>query len=85
VPGSRQQLEAGPRDQRQVPRGLAGAHHVDGGVLVTPLVGLGPEGSPVPMALVVAGGALAALLSTLLLTRSRATAPVPEPSATPAA
>jgi hypothetical protein len=37
------------------------------------------------MALVVAGGALAALLSTLLLTRSRATAPVPEPSATPAA
>jgi hypothetical protein len=37
------------------------------------------------MALVVAGGALAALLSTLLLTRSRAAAPVPGPSATPAA
>jgi hypothetical protein len=36
------------------------------------------------MALVVAGGALAALLSTVLLTRSR-TAPVPEPSTTPAA
>jgi DHA1 family bicyclomycin/chloramphenicol resistance-like MFS transporter len=43
-----------------------------GGVLVSPLVGLGPEGSPVPMALVVAGGAVAALLATVLLTRSRA-------------
>jgi DHA1 family bicyclomycin/chloramphenicol resistance-like MFS transporter len=42
-----------------------------GGVLVTPLVGLGPEGSPVPMALVVAGGAIAALLATVLLTQAR--------------
>jgi MFS transporter, DHA1 family, multidrug resistance protein len=64
---------------------VLGACMFGGGVLVTPLLGLGPEGSPVPMALVVAGGALAALLSTVLLTRSRATAPVPEPSTTPAA
>jgi MFS transporter, DHA1 family, multidrug resistance protein len=53
-------------------------------VLVTPLVGLGPEGSPVPMALVVAGGAVAALLATVLLTRSRAGTPVAERSATSA-
>jgi hypothetical protein len=33
---------------------------------------------------VVAGGAVAALLATVLLTRSRATATVAEPSATPA-
>jgi DHA1 family bicyclomycin/chloramphenicol resistance-like MFS transporter len=46
-----------------------------GGVLVTPLVGLGPEGSPVPMALVVAGGAVAALVATVLLTRSRTGVP----------
>jgi DHA1 family bicyclomycin/chloramphenicol resistance-like MFS transporter len=55
-----------------------------GGVLVTPLIGLGPEGSPVPMALVVAGGAIAALLATMLLTRMRAVvpaAPAAEPSA----
>jgi DHA1 family bicyclomycin/chloramphenicol resistance-like MFS transporter len=62
---------------------VLGACMFGGGVLVTPLVGLGPEGSPVPMALVVAGGALAALLSTVLLTRSRAAAP--EPSVRPAA
>jgi DHA1 family bicyclomycin/chloramphenicol resistance-like MFS transporter len=46
-----------------------------GGVLVTPLVGLGPEGSPIAMALVVAGGAIAALLATVLLTRARAAVP----------
>ena len=63
---------------------VLGACMFGGGVLVTPLVGLGPEGSPVPMALVVAGGAVAALLATVLLTRSRATALVAEPSATPA-
>ena len=63
---------------------VLGACMFGGGVLVTPLVGLGPEGSPVPMALVVAGGAVAALLATVLLTRSRATATVAEPSATPA-
>jgi MFS transporter, DHA1 family, multidrug resistance protein len=50
-----------------------------GGVLVTPLVGLGPEGSPVPMALVVAGGAVAALLATVLLTRTPAAEPVSTP------
>jgi MFS transporter, DHA1 family, multidrug resistance protein len=56
-----------------------GACMFGGGVLVTPLVGLGPEGSPVPMALVVAGGAVAALLATVLLTRTRATEPVSTP------
>jgi DHA1 family bicyclomycin/chloramphenicol resistance-like MFS transporter len=64
---------------------VLGACMFGGGVLVTPLVGLGPEGSPVPMALVVAGGAVAALLSTVLLTRSRAAAPAAEPSTAPAA
>jgi MFS transporter, DHA1 family, multidrug resistance protein len=47
---------------------VLGAFMFGGGILVTPLVGLGPEGSPVPMALVVAGGAIAALLATVLLT-----------------
>jgi MFS transporter, DHA1 family, multidrug resistance protein len=51
---------------------VLGACMFGGGVLVSPLVGLGPEGSPVPMALVVAGGAVVALLTTELLTRSRA-------------
>jgi MFS transporter, DHA1 family, multidrug resistance protein len=63
---------------------VLGACMFGGGVLVTPLVGLGPEGSPVPMALVVAGGAVAALLATVLLTRSRAGTPVAERSATSA-
>jgi DHA1 family bicyclomycin/chloramphenicol resistance-like MFS transporter len=58
---------------------VLGACMFGGGVLVTPLVGLGPEGSPVPMALVVAGGAVAALLATVLLTRTRAA----EPESTP--
>jgi DHA1 family bicyclomycin/chloramphenicol resistance-like MFS transporter len=53
-----------------------------GGVLVTPLVGLGPEGSPVPMALVVAGGAVLALLATVLLTRSGAKGQAVLPAAT---
>jgi DHA1 family bicyclomycin/chloramphenicol resistance-like MFS transporter len=51
---------------------VLGAFMFGGGILVTPLLGLGPEGSPVPMALVVAGGAVAALLATVLLTRSTA-------------
>jgi DHA1 family bicyclomycin/chloramphenicol resistance-like MFS transporter len=51
---------------------VLGAFMFGGGILVTPLLGIGPEGSPVPMALVVAGGALAALAATVLLTRSTA-------------
>jgi len=47
---------------------VLGACMFGGGVLVTPLLGLGEEGSPVPMAFVVAGGAIAALLATVLLT-----------------
>ena len=57
---------------------VLGACMFGGGVLVTPLVGLGPEGSPVPMALVVAGGAVAALVATLLLTRVRTGVPAPQ-------
>jgi MFS transporter, DHA1 family, multidrug resistance protein len=60
---------------------VLGACMFGGGVLVTPLVGLGPEGSPVPMAVVVAGGAVAALLATVLLTRSWREVPEPESSA----
>ena len=60
---------------------VLGACMFGGGVLVTPLVGLGPEGSPVPMALVVAGGAIAALLATVLLTRSVAAPAMVAPSA----
>ena len=39
-----------------------------GGILVSPLLALG-EGSAIPMAAVIAGGAIAALLATALLTR----------------
>jgi MFS transporter, DHA1 family, multidrug resistance protein len=38
-------------------------------MFVTPLLALGGEGTALPMALVVAGGAVAALLATALLTR----------------
>jgi MFS transporter, DHA1 family, multidrug resistance protein len=54
---------------------VLGAFMFGGGILVTPLVGLGPAGSPVPMALVVAGGAVAALLATVLIARSPAHEP----------
>jgi DHA1 family bicyclomycin/chloramphenicol resistance-like MFS transporter len=57
---------------------VLGACMFAGGIIVTPLVGLGPAGSPVPMALVVAGGAVAALLATVLLTSSRASVLVAE-------
>jgi MFS transporter, DHA1 family, multidrug resistance protein len=51
---------------------VLGAFMFAGGVLVTPLLALGGEGTAVPMAVVVAGGALAALLATVLLTRRTA-------------
>ena len=51
---------------------VLGACMFAGGVLVTPLLALGGEGTALPMALVVAGGALAALLATVLLTRRSA-------------
>ena len=41
-----------------------------GGILVTPLLALGGSDSAVPMAAVVAGGAMAALLTTVLMTRT---------------
>ena len=48
---------------------VLGACMFAGGVLVTPLLAAGGEGTALPMAAVVAGGGLAALLATLLLTR----------------
>lgn len=48
---------------------VLGACMFAGGILVTPLMALGGEGTALPMAAVVAGGALAALLATAL-TRS---------------
>ena len=48
---------------------VLGACMFGGGILVSPLLALGGEGSAMPMAAVVAGGAIAALLATALLTR----------------
>ena len=50
---------------------ILGALMFTGGILVTPLMALGGEGTALPMVAVVAGGALAALLATALLTRTR--------------
>jgi len=47
---------------------VLGACMFGGGILVSPLMAIGGEGSALPMALVVAGGAIAALLATALLT-----------------
>jgi MFS transporter, DHA1 family, multidrug resistance protein len=51
---------------------VLGALMFAGGILVTPLLALGGEGTAVPLVAVVAGGALAALLATVLLTRTAA-------------
>ena len=48
---------------------VLGACMFGGGIVVSPLMALGGEGTAIPMAAVVAGGALAALLATVLLTR----------------
>jgi DHA1 family bicyclomycin/chloramphenicol resistance-like MFS transporter len=48
---------------------VLGALMFAGGIAVTPLMALGGEGTALPMVAVVAGGALAALLATALLTR----------------
>jgi DHA1 family bicyclomycin/chloramphenicol resistance-like MFS transporter len=50
---------------------ILGALMFAGGILVTPLMALGGEGTALPMVAVVAGGALAALLATTLLTLRR--------------
>jgi hypothetical protein len=50
---------------------VLGACLFAGGILVTPLLALGGEGSAVPMAAVVAGGALAAWPATITLTGKR--------------
>jgi DHA1 family bicyclomycin/chloramphenicol resistance-like MFS transporter len=48
---------------------VLGACMFTGGIVVTPLMALGGEGTALPMVAVVAGGALAALLAAGLLTR----------------
>ncbi len=48
---------------------VLGACMFGGGILVSPLMALGGEGTAIPMAAIVAGGAVAALLATVLLTR----------------
>jgi DHA1 family bicyclomycin/chloramphenicol resistance-like MFS transporter len=48
---------------------VLGACMFGGGILVSPLMAVGGEGSALPMAAVVAGGAVAALAATVLLTR----------------
>jgi MFS transporter, DHA1 family, multidrug resistance protein len=53
---------------------VLGALMFAGGVLVTPLLAAGGEGTALPMAAVVAGGAVAALLATVLLARPAAKA-----------
>ena len=50
---------------------ILGALMFTGGILATPLMALGGEETALPMVAVVAGGALAALLATALLTRPR--------------
>ena len=50
---------------------VLGALMFAGGIAVTPLMALGGEGTALPMVAVVAGGAVAALLATALLTRQR--------------
>jgi DHA1 family bicyclomycin/chloramphenicol resistance-like MFS transporter len=50
---------------------ILGALMFAGGVLATPLMALGGEGTALPMVAVVAGGAIAALLATTLLTLRR--------------
>ena len=50
---------------------ILGALRFAGGVLVTPLMALGGEGTALPMVAVVAGGAIAALLATALITLRR--------------
>ena len=48
---------------------ILGACMFGGGILVSPLLAAAGEGSALPMALTVAGGAVAALLATVTLTR----------------
>jgi DHA1 family bicyclomycin/chloramphenicol resistance-like MFS transporter len=50
---------------------VLGACMFGGGILVSPLLALGGEGTAIPMAAVVAGGAIAALLATALMTGSK--------------
>jgi DHA1 family bicyclomycin/chloramphenicol resistance-like MFS transporter len=51
---------------------VLGACMFAGGILVTPLMALGGENVAVPMAVVVAGGVLAALVATTVLARPAA-------------
>jgi MFS transporter, DHA1 family, multidrug resistance protein len=55
---------------------VLGACMFGGGIIVSPLMALGGEGTAIPMAVVVAGGAVAALLATVLMTRGDHPEPV---------
>lgn len=59
---------------------ILGALMFTGGILVTPLMALGGGGTALPMVAVVAGGALAALLATAVLTKVRVGSPAAESS-----
>ena len=48
---------------------VLGACMFGGGILVSPLIALDGEGTAIPVTALVAGGAVAALLATVLLTR----------------
>ena len=52
---------------------VLGACMFGGGILVSPLLALGGDATAIPMAAVVAGGAIAALLATTVLTRAART------------
>jgi DHA1 family bicyclomycin/chloramphenicol resistance-like MFS transporter len=53
---------------------VLGACMFSGGIVVSPLLGLGPDRSALPMVSVVAAGAVVALVTTLALTGQRAPA-----------
>ncbi len=63
---------------------VLGACMFTGGILVSPLLAI-DEHSAVPMAAVVSGGAIAALLATVLLTRAAANRPSAAPVTAPSA
>ena len=75
-PGVRQRDRARHRAvvRSRIGVGRPGCLMFAGGVLVTPLLAAGGEGTALPMAAVVAGGAVAALLATVLLARPAAKA-----------
>jgi hypothetical protein len=64
---------------------VLGACMFGGGILVSPLMALGGEGTALPMAAVVAGGAVAALAVTVVLTHGHHPEPAVDANAAVAA